>query len=65
MAEKSVKPNTKNVFNKVASITLFFWLIKILSTTVGEASADFFGNTLGVISVLPVFLLPAYAVGIV
>ncbi|MEM9242585.1 MAG: hypothetical protein AAGA27_00820 [Pseudomonadota bacterium] len=31
-----------NLVNRVASITIFFWIIKIISTTVGEASADFF-----------------------
>lgn len=29
------------LFNRVAGLTLFFWLVKILSTTVGETAADF------------------------
>ncbi len=33
--------NTKEHFNKVPEVTLFFWIIKILSTTVGETAADF------------------------
>jgi uncharacterized membrane-anchored protein len=33
---------TKQVmFSKVPSITLFFWLIKIMATTVGETAADY------------------------
>jgi len=35
--------NEKNMpmLNRVAGITLFFWVVKILSTTVGETAADF------------------------
>lgn len=29
------------MFNKVLEVTLFFWIIKILSTTVGETGADY------------------------
>ena len=29
------------LLNRVAGITLFFWIVKILSTTVGETAADF------------------------
>lgn len=31
----------RNMFNKVPEITLIFWLIKMMSTTVGETAADF------------------------
>jgi uncharacterized membrane-anchored protein len=34
------------VLNKVPQVTLFFWIIKILSTTVGETAADFLATTL-------------------
>ena len=30
-----------NMLNKVPEITLVFWLIKMMSTTVGETAADF------------------------
>ncbi|GGH19789.1 COG4705 family protein [Paenibacillus segetis] len=30
----------KKVFNKVPEITIFFWIIKIMATTVGETAAD-------------------------
>src|SRR6266403_3187121 len=35
------------MLNKVPEITLYFWIIKILCTTVGETFADFINNTLG------------------
>lgn len=34
------------MLNKVPEITLFFWVIKILATTVGETAADFLSVTL-------------------
>ena len=36
----------KKMLNKVPEITLFFWVIKILATTVGETAADFLSETL-------------------
>jgi uncharacterized membrane-anchored protein len=33
-------------WNKVPEITLYFWIIKILCTTVGETAADFLNGTL-------------------
>ncbi|MDB5188765.1 MAG: hypothetical protein JWM92_363 [Candidatus Nomurabacteria bacterium] len=35
------------MLNKVPEITLYFWIIKILCTTVGETFADFINETLG------------------
>lgn len=34
------------MLNKVPEITLYFWIIKILCTTVGETAADFLNTTL-------------------
>ncbi len=34
------------MLNKVPEITLFFWVIKVLCTTVGETGADFLNETL-------------------
>ena len=34
------------MLNKVPQITLFFWIIKIMATTVGETAADFLSETL-------------------
>jgi uncharacterized membrane-anchored protein len=33
--------------NKVPEVTIFFWVIKILCTTVGESFADYINSTLG------------------
>lgn len=50
-------------FNKVAEITLFFWLMKIIATTLGETLGDFISMTLnlgyltGIIVTLIFFLI--------
>ncbi|HET7118453.1 MAG TPA: hypothetical protein VFI29_18295 [Hanamia sp.] len=38
--------NTNKMLNKVPQVTLFFWVIKILATTVGETAADYLYVTL-------------------
>ena len=35
------RPDAKKLLNKVPEVTLYFWVIKILCTTVGETAADF------------------------
>ena len=35
------------MLNKVPEVTVFFWVIKILCTTVGESCADYVNETLG------------------
>ena len=35
------------MLNKVPEVTLFFWIIKILVTTVGETAADYLDTNLG------------------
>src|SRR4051812_31943505 len=42
MEEKNVE------FNKVARITLLFWILKIFATTLGEILGDFFSMTLNI-----------------
>ena len=42
----SGQPGVRGVLNKVPEITLFFWIIKILCTTVGETAADFLNTNL-------------------
>ncbi len=39
-------PSTR-LLNRVPEITAFFWIIKVLATTVGETAADFLNTTLG------------------
>ena len=34
------------MLNKVPEVTVYFWLIKVLSTTVGETAADFLDTNL-------------------
>lgn len=39
---------TRAMLNKVPEVTIFFWIVKILCTTVGESLADYVNETLGV-----------------
>lgn len=39
-------PTRRELLNKVPQITLYFWIIKILCTTVGETAADFLNTNL-------------------
>src|ERR1700742_3114128 len=38
---------SRRMLNKVPEVTLFFWLIKIMCTTVGETAADYLNENLG------------------
>jgi uncharacterized membrane-anchored protein len=38
---------TRPVLNKVPEVTLLFWVVKILSTTVGETAADYLNENIG------------------
>ena len=40
-------PSTSNWLNKVPEVTLSFWVIKVMSTTVGETGADFLAVNAG------------------
>src|ERR1700704_145940 len=37
----------RQMLNKVPEVTLYFWIIKILCTTVGETAADYLNVNLG------------------
>src|ERR1700694_295010 len=37
---------TRKMLNKVPEVTLYFWIIKVLCTTVGETAADFLNSNL-------------------
>ena len=37
----------RRMLNKVPEVTLYFWIIKVLCTTVGETAADFSTSNLG------------------
>src|SRR3954451_13648679 len=43
-----VRAGTRVMLNKVPEVTVYFWIIKILCTTVGESFADYINETLGV-----------------
>jgi uncharacterized membrane-anchored protein len=47
-AQSAVAPSrTRNMLNKVPEVTLYFWVIKIMCTTVGETAADYLNVNLG------------------
>ena len=39
-------PQWRKMLNKVPEVTLYFWIIKVLCTTVGETAADFLNTNL-------------------
>ncbi|MDT7804176.1 MAG: hypothetical protein QOI78_7609 [Actinomycetota bacterium] len=47
MTSVRVPLSTRTLLNKVPEVTLYFWLIKVLCTTVGETAADFLNVDLG------------------
>lgn len=54
MPTSTISPSTqltaagRQMLNKVPEVTVYFWIIKILCTTVGESFADYINETLGV-----------------
>jgi uncharacterized membrane-anchored protein len=48
ITERGATPHTaRRMLNKVPEVTLYFWIIKILCTTVGETAADLLNDNLG------------------
>ena len=41
------RPSARAMLNKVPEVTLYFWIIKVLCTTVGETAADYLNENLG------------------
>ena len=39
-------PGKNEELNKVAKITVYFWIMKVVATTLGEMLGDFFSMTL-------------------
>src|SRR5205085_10769810 len=39
--------NARRMLNKVPEVTFYFWVIKIMCTTVGETAADYLNADLG------------------
>ncbi len=59
-------PQVRQMLNKVPEVTIYFWVIKILATTVGETAADFLnvnlhlglsGTTVAMVVLLAVVLV--------
>ena len=44
---RTTRPEGLQLLSKVPEVTVYFWLIKVLGTTVGETAADFLNDTLG------------------
>src|SRR5213595_3302909 len=44
---RSALSTGRKMLNKVPEVTIFFWLIKIMCTTVGETAADYLNDNLG------------------
>ena len=45
-SEVRAKTDISVGLSKVPEVTIFFWIIKVLATTVGETAADFLSDTL-------------------
>jgi uncharacterized membrane-anchored protein len=46
-ASRGISGGARTMLNKVPEVTVYFWIIKILCTTVGETFADYLNDTLG------------------
>ena len=44
---RPARSSVAQMLNKVPEVTLFFWVIKIMCTTVGETAADYLNVNLG------------------
>jgi uncharacterized membrane-anchored protein len=47
MTAAIAETTTRRILNRVPEVTIWFWVIKILSTTVGETAADFLNEHFG------------------
>ena len=43
----TARATARTVVSKVPEVTIFFWIIKILATTIGETAADYLATNLG------------------
>jgi uncharacterized membrane-anchored protein len=56
------RPSVSKMLNKVPEVTLYFWIIKILCTTVGETAADFLNTNLNLGLTVTTFIMSAVLV---
>src|SRR5947208_12377693 len=47
IAQRAATPRVRRMLNKVPEVTFYFWVIKIMCTTVGETAADYLNENLG------------------
>src|SRR6476661_6924465 len=45
--DRSAATTARTLLSKVPEVTIFFWIIKILATTIGETAADYLADNLG------------------
>ncbi|WP_441248563.1 COG4705 family protein [Kitasatospora sp. McL0602] len=60
----SASPDARRMLNKVPEVTIWFWAIKVLCTTVGESFADWINMTLGVGLITTSVLFTAVLAGV-
>lgn len=48
---------TRNVVAKVPEITVYFWIVKVLTTAMGEATSDFMNARFGPAIAVPIMLI--------
>ncbi|MFI5046923.1 MAG: hypothetical protein ACHQIG_07650 [Acidimicrobiia bacterium] len=60
----SVGATARNVLSKVPEVTIFFWIIKILATTIGETAADYLADNLGFGLTGTTWIMSALLVGV-
>src|SRR5438105_5606194 len=46
-AAMTTSPGVRRMLNKVPEVTLYFWVIKVLCTTVGETASDYLSDNVG------------------
>src|SRR5881275_1738637 len=51
------------MLNKVPEVTLYFWIIKILCTTVGETASDYLSDNVGLGLTKTTFITAALLIG--
>jgi len=60
------RPRARELLNKVPQVTIYFWVIKVLCTTVGETAADFLNVNLNLgLTVTSVVMTVLLAVALV
>jgi uncharacterized membrane-anchored protein len=56
-------PEIRAMLNKVPEVTVLFWVVKILSTTIGETAADFLADNVGLGLTTTSFLMAGLLAG--